>query len=124
MAYGPPRRVSYPSRLLNLVCKIPKLLRSLPKTNTIGYYIRSAQGGGPFHYDQTLPTIYIALPGCVGQVCPPGRACDPAHSNEGRLAHAGHGGASGGSSHVAQTARSSAVACRRPARRASTSGDA
>jgi len=38
MAYGPPRRVSCPSRSRNLVCKIPIPLCSLPKTNTIGYY--------------------------------------------------------------------------------------
>src|SRR4029450_1032045 len=40
MAYGPTHRVSCPSRSRNLVCKIPMSLRSLPKTNTIGYYAK------------------------------------------------------------------------------------
>ena len=38
MAYGPTWLASCPSRSLSIVYKIPVVLRSLPKTNTIGYY--------------------------------------------------------------------------------------
>ena len=38
MASNPTRRVSYLSRSLSLVCKIPRSLLGLSETNTIGYY--------------------------------------------------------------------------------------
>src|SRR5262249_62185649 len=38
MAYSPMRQASCPSRWLSLVCKRPRELFGLSKTNTIGYY--------------------------------------------------------------------------------------
>ena len=38
MASNPTHRVSYLSRSLSLVCKIPRPLLSFSETNTIGYY--------------------------------------------------------------------------------------
>ena len=52
MAYSPPRRASYPSRSLSLVCKIPGLSLGFSETNTIGYYRVALTQLGEAYYKQ------------------------------------------------------------------------
>src|SRR5262249_41211001 len=58
MGYSPPRRASYPSPSLNLVCKILRWLYGMSETNTIGYYRTALKTlGEPFFERRVLVDI-------------------------------------------------------------------